>query len=207
MNDAQLVRGVQPPRRLLENFRNLGHGKRTPPREGLAEGFAFQKLHGDVGRAVIGLAGFVNGDDVGVMNAPRGSRFILKAQQEVGVIQQLAAQDFERHRTVAHRDLLGEEDRTHAARAQSADQPETARKTRSELGVDLSHSGKSSARLVAAMYGAERRSEFDLRNAGDRPPAFFRRGGPCGRPRATTRVAPTRLTGLSWMCDSSARLL
>ena len=143
MNDAQLVRGVQSPRRLLENFRNLGHGKRTPPREGLAERFAFQKLHGDVGRAVIGLAGFVNGDDVRVMNAARGSRFILKTQQEVGVIQQLAAQDFERHRTVAHRDLLGEVDRTHAPRAQLADQPEAARKTRSEMGVDLSHSGKS----------------------------------------------------------------
>ena len=144
MNDAQLVRGVQSSRRLLENFRNLGHGKRTPPREGLAEGFAFQKLHGDVGRAVIGLAGFVNGDNVRVMNAARGSRFILKAQQEVGVIQQLAAQDFERHRAVAHRDLLGEVDCTHAARAQLADQPETARKARSEMGVDLSHSGKTS---------------------------------------------------------------
>ena len=148
MNDAQLVRGVQPPRRLLENFRNLRHGKRTPPREGLAERFAFQKLHGDVGRAVIGLAGFVNGDDVGVMNAPRGSRLILKAQQEVGVIQQLAVQDLERHRAVAHRDLLGEEDRTHAACTQSADQPETARKTRSEMGVDLSHSLSLSVRSL-----------------------------------------------------------
>ncbi len=146
MNDAQLVRGVQPPRRLLENFRNLGHGKRAPPREGLAERFAFQKLHGDVGRAVIGLAGFVNGDDIYVMNAARGSRFILKTQQEFGIIQQLAAQDFERHRTVAHRDLLGEEDRTHAALTQRTDQPETARKTGSEMGVDLRHSGKPSAR-------------------------------------------------------------
>jgi hypothetical protein len=51
------------------------------------------------------------------MNAPRGSRFILKAQQELGVIQHFAVQDFERHRTVADRDLLGEEDRPHAARA------------------------------------------------------------------------------------------
>jgi len=68
MNDAQLVRGVQPSRRLLENFRNLGTEMR-PAREGLAERFAFQKFHCDVGRAVIGLAGFVNGDDVWVMNA------------------------------------------------------------------------------------------------------------------------------------------
>ena len=50
--------------------------KRTPTREGLTERFAFQKLHGDVGGAVIGVAGFVNGDDIYVMNAPRGSRFI-----------------------------------------------------------------------------------------------------------------------------------
>ena len=64
---------------MLENFRNLGNGERAPPREGLAEGFAFQKLHSDVGRAVIGLAGFVNGDDVGMMNAARGSRFIYVA--------------------------------------------------------------------------------------------------------------------------------
>jgi hypothetical protein len=100
---------------------------RPPAREGRAEGFAFQKFHGDVGRAVIGLAGFVNGDDIHVMNAGRGSRFILKAQQEVGVIQQLAAQHFERHRTVAERDLLGEVDGTHTAFAQAADQPETTR--------------------------------------------------------------------------------
>ena len=68
---------------------------RAPPLEGLTERFAFQKLHGDVGRAVIGLAGFVNGDDVRLMNAPRRSRFIVKTQQEIGVIQQLAVQDFE----------------------------------------------------------------------------------------------------------------
>ena len=115
MNDAQLVRGVQAPRRLLENFRNLRHGKRAPPLEGLAERFAFQKFHGDVGRAVIGLAGFVNGDDVRVMNAPRGSRLILKAQQEVGVIQKFAVQDLERHGAIAHPNLLGEENRAHAA--------------------------------------------------------------------------------------------
>ena len=86
MNDAQLVRGVKSSRRLLEDFRNLRHRQRAPPLEGLAERFAFEVLHGDVGCAVIGLAGFVNGDDVRVMNAPRGSRFILKAHQELGGI-------------------------------------------------------------------------------------------------------------------------
>ena len=60
------------------------------------------------------------------MNAPRGSRFILKAQQELGVIQQLAVQDFERYGTVANPNLLREEDRTHRARAQAADNAKSA---------------------------------------------------------------------------------
>jgi len=146
MNDAQLVRGVQPPRRLLEDFRDLGHGKRAPPCEGLTERFAFQKFHGDVGRAIIGLAGFVNGDDVWVTDAPRGSRFVLKTQQELGVIQQLAVQDFERYRTVANRDLLGEEDCTHGARAQAADNAKSARESGGKLRFGLRGlSGQASA--------------------------------------------------------------
>ena len=146
-----------------ELARSSAFYSRSPQQQGLAEGFAFQKFHGDVGRAVVGLAGFVNGDDVvGVMNAAvyRGSRLILKAQQEVGIIQQLAVQDFERHRTVAHRDLLGEEDRTHAARSQLANEPETAGKARSEMGVDLSHSGKS---LVVAEVSDRRTAVGDRR--------------------------------------------
>jgi hypothetical protein len=54
-------------------------------------------------------------------------------QQEFGVIQQLAAQDLERHRTVANRDLLGEEDWTHAARAQAADKAKTTRESSGKL--------------------------------------------------------------------------
>ena len=88
------------------------------------------------------------------MNAARGSRFILKSQQEARVIQQLSAQDFERHRAVAHRDLLGEEDGSHAARSQLADQPKTVRKTRGEMGIDLSHSGRASAGNAELKYSS-----------------------------------------------------
>ena len=121
--------------------------RRASPPEDLAERFAFQKLHGDVGRAVIGLAGFVNGDDVRVMNAPRGSRFILKTQQELGVIQQLAVQDLERQapggcrgerRSPLGRTPFGPtQDRAHGARAQSADNAKTAGEPGGEIGVDL----------------------------------------------------------------------
>ena len=76
MNDAQLVCGVQPRRHFLENFRNLEHRKSTAPLEGLTEEFALQIFHGSVGCAVIGPAGFVNGDHIRVMHAPRGSRII-----------------------------------------------------------------------------------------------------------------------------------
>ncbi|MGO8788373.1 MAG: hypothetical protein ACLQVL_13460 [Terriglobia bacterium] len=69
-----LCAAFSPRRRLLENFGHFGDGKWAPPLEGLAERFAFQKLHGDVGRAVVGLARFVNGDDIRVMDAAGGSR-------------------------------------------------------------------------------------------------------------------------------------
>jgi hypothetical protein len=88
------------------------------------------------------------GDDVGVMNATRGTRFILKTQQEVGVVEKFAIQNLERYGTISHPNLLGEENRTHAAFAQAADEPESARKTRSELGVNLRHSGKPSMRRL-----------------------------------------------------------
>lgn len=76
MNDFQLVGEIKALRHSLEYFRNLGRAKRTPPREGFVQRFPFQKLHGDAGHAVIGLAGFRKGDEVGVMNAARGSRLI-----------------------------------------------------------------------------------------------------------------------------------
>jgi len=43
-----------------------------------------------------------------------------------GVVEKLAVQDLERHGAISHPDLLGEEDRTHAARAQAADKAKTA---------------------------------------------------------------------------------
>ena len=68
MNNAQPVRRAQAPRHLLKDFRNIRHAKRPPPPEGLAQRFAFQKFHGNVGRAIVRLGRFVNGDDVRVMN-------------------------------------------------------------------------------------------------------------------------------------------
>ena len=115
MDDAQLVRSVQPLRRLLQNFRHFGDRERPAPLEHVAKRFAFQKLHGDVRRAIIRLARFVNGDHVRVADAPRGTRLVLKAQQEIGVVEKLAVQNLERHGAIAHPNLLGEENRAHAA--------------------------------------------------------------------------------------------
>ena len=53
-------------RHLLGNLDHLGDRQGPTPLHQLAERFAFEVLHGDVGRAVIGLAGFVNGDDIWV---------------------------------------------------------------------------------------------------------------------------------------------
>jgi len=93
-----------------------------------------------------------------VMNAPRGSRFILKAQQEVGVIQQLAVQDFERYRTVADRGLLGEEDRTHRARAQTADNAKSTGQPRGKLRFGF--------RGLSGEVSAVARAELDIVGVG-----------------------------------------
>ena len=63
MNNAHLLRGVQSTRRLLENLRNLRNRKRASPVKRLAKRFALQKLQGNIGRAILGLAGFESGDD------------------------------------------------------------------------------------------------------------------------------------------------
>ena len=124
--------------RLLKNFRDLGHGKRTPPRDCLAEGFAFHKFHRDVGRAVIGLAGFVNGDDVRVkwQEGPRALRLrTLSAtgQERVGPSGARpwpnAIRPYKSRRPCRPRLVAG-----------SAG---SGGKTGSEMGLDLSHSGES----------------------------------------------------------------
>jgi hypothetical protein len=61
-----------------------------------------------------------------VTDAPSGTRFILEAQQEIGVIEEFAIENFERHRAVPHPNLLGEKDRAHAPCAQAANKAETA---------------------------------------------------------------------------------
>ena len=71
------------------------------------------------------------------MNAARGTRLILKAQQEVGVIEKLAVQDLERHGAVSHPNLLGEEDRAHAPFAQAADKAKTAGESGGKLRFGL----------------------------------------------------------------------
>ena len=71
------------------------------------------------------------------MNAARGSRFILKTLEEVGVIQQLAAQNLDGHRSVAHRNLLGEKDRPHASFAQLPDNAKATGESSGKLRLGL----------------------------------------------------------------------
>ena len=115
MNDAQLVRGIKASAACWRISTTSATGSAPRRLSSLAERFAFQELHGNVRRAIIRLGRFVNGNDIGVVNATRGTRLILKAQQEVGVIEKFAVQDLERHGAISHPNLLGEENRTHAA--------------------------------------------------------------------------------------------
>jgi hypothetical protein len=80
------------------------------------------------------------------MNAPRGTRLILEAQQEVGVIEEFAIQNFERHGAVSYPNLLSQENRAHAPRAQAADNAETSRQSGRKLRLGFcGPGGKGSA--------------------------------------------------------------
>jgi hypothetical protein len=69
VNDAQLVRGVEAARRLLEDGGCLSEREHAACFERFEEGLALQILHGDVESTIVRLAGFVDGDDVGVPDA------------------------------------------------------------------------------------------------------------------------------------------
>jgi hypothetical protein len=80
------------------------------------------------------------------MNATRGTRLILKAQQEIGVIEKSAIQNLARHGAVSHPNLLSQENRTHPARAQAADNAKTTGQSAGKLHLGWrGQSGKQSA--------------------------------------------------------------
>ena len=93
MDDADFVRGVETPRHLLEDFSALGHGQRASRLERMTKCLALEIFHGDVGSAIVGLARLVDGHDIGMTDARRGGRFIVKTQEEFRIIQQPAVQD------------------------------------------------------------------------------------------------------------------
>jgi hypothetical protein len=55
VDDVELVRGVEPSRNLPDDLDYLSNREGTAPLQRLAQSFAFQVLHGDVGRAIIRL--------------------------------------------------------------------------------------------------------------------------------------------------------
>jgi hypothetical protein len=77
---------------------------------------------------------------------------LLKAQQKFRVIKKFAVQNLERHGAITYTDLLGEEDRAHAARAQAADNAKTSRKPGGKLRFSFRDLG-GKARAVTGTEG------------------------------------------------------
>jgi hypothetical protein len=86
-------------------------------RESLAQGFALQKLHHDVGRALL-RADVVDRGHVGVVQAPGGLRLPLEATQAVGVEE--GRQHLDRDLSTQSR-ISRAVDLSHAARADLAE--------------------------------------------------------------------------------------
>jgi hypothetical protein len=123
------------------------------------------------------------------MDTPRGARLVLKAQQEVRVIEKLAIQNLERHQPVSHSNLLSEENRTHAALSQAADNAITARKSSGKLGICLDERGSKARAVEQTECGLVRISLLAC-GAG-----FHERQLNCGMERILTEVLLNREPG------------
>ena len=64
--------------------------------EQVAQRVSLHQFHGDVTNA-LGLSHFIDGDDVGMVERRRGSRFPLEALQVLRVTSHMVGQDLERH--------------------------------------------------------------------------------------------------------------
>src|SRR5947199_3947529 len=82
MNDAVMMRVVEPGADLLGDIDDLFGRERLALVENTVEGDALDVLHGDVEESVL-LTGVVDGDDVAVVENAGKTRLILEATQHL----------------------------------------------------------------------------------------------------------------------------
>ena len=89
MDDAALVRRGQAARELPGVVDGLARRQRAVLAETRAQRLAFEELRDDV--ALIALAAeVVDGEDVRMVEHPRGARLLLEAPQGVGIVREAA---------------------------------------------------------------------------------------------------------------------
>ncbi len=115
VNDALLVRVLQPPGRLHHTIDRLPHRQRALRLDDLAQIVAVDVLHHEKVDA-LGLARVVGGDDVGMLQPGRGPNLAAEPADRVGRLHRLRRQDLQGHDPL-HRAVAGLEDLPHPARA------------------------------------------------------------------------------------------
>ena len=114
MNDALGVRALERVR-YFDGQRKQRFRIARPPRDPVLERHPIQKLHGNVG-AVIALANFVDGADVGMVQGRGGSRLPPEALEGLRIPRQVIRQELQRHES-AEFGVLGLVDDAHPAPA------------------------------------------------------------------------------------------
>lgn len=98
MHHAALVRSLQ----ALANFNTVFQhllGREWPPRQPVSQRLPFQKFHHQVVDAIL-MADIMQSANVGMVQSRYGAGFAIETLSGLGIVRQVAGQDFDRHRAV-----------------------------------------------------------------------------------------------------------
>ena len=122
MHDPARMRSRQPATRLDDDVRGARHRQRPVPNQQTRQILAFEVLHHQVGRAVVGSAEIQRGADVLVLDAARGFGFVAEAGHGFRVLRQVGVQELDGEAAADDR-VLRFIHLAHAALAQPPAQP------------------------------------------------------------------------------------
>ena len=134
MHETAGMRRRQSTCELDTDVHDVAHRQR-PPLQAVPQRLTLDEL-GDEVRTVIDLAEIVDDDDMRVVQAGRGSGFLMKPSQPIAVNGEIRRQELERHRPI-ELGVVGKIDLAHAARAQPRDQLIGVHDTATQVFTDV----------------------------------------------------------------------
>ena len=134
MHETAGMRRRQRTGELDTDVHDVAHRQRAPLQT-VPQRLTLDELRDEV-RTVLDLAEIVDDDDMGVVQAGRGSGFLMKPSQPIAVNGEIRRQELERHRTI-ELGVVGKIHLAHSARAQPREQPIGVHDTANQVFTDV----------------------------------------------------------------------